>query len=531
VKKAIPILLTIFLLNISFLWPQEDEVIKETVDVVNIEVPVRVYYKGKPVDNLTINDFKLYEGKKLQKINSFLLKRKKIKIQQMELTAEQKEAMAPRYFVLVFRLTHFQDDFKKGLDYIFNSILLENDQLMIFVNNRSTFFRNLEDKNQIKGRIEALIETESKKKRDQMMVYLKQVEKELDITRFRMEIRDRDDSRSQKHYQINSFLTKYLQVWNDYKKRYLIPNIDNYFYFSKHLEKIKLDKWVINFYQMELFPKILLTGDIIRRIRRFIGDWQVSTNPELVTFSRIISRQLIEVEQALAIAKDFPAEEVSKLFYKANATFHSIFVRTTIPSLSQDLQYKQVASDLENSLREITKRTGGTLITSNKLEKALDTISDEEDIYYILTYAPENPDQVGKLKIKVKKKRHKLIYDNSIRAGFIKEFEAKKVRKGPAVKIDDMTFQNKKLAIIISNFYIGKSKKGQVGKLNIRIRIKNRQDIDIFDQNKNLTAKQNKIKLSLNFSGIGSGKYNIVVDVKDEFTEKTATDILQVVIK
>jgi hypothetical protein len=530
-KKIIPIFLIFFLFNVSPLWPQEDDIIKETVDVINIEVPVRVYHKGKPVDNLSKNDFRLYEGKKLQKINGFSIKRKKIKIQELELSAEQKQSYAPRYFVLVFRLTHFHDDFKKGLSHIFNSILRKNDQLMVFVNNKSRYFNNLQNKNEVNGDIEDLIETESRRKRNQMIVYLKQIEQELDITRFRMELQGLGigaGSAEQKHYQINAFLSKYLEIWNDYKKKYLIPNIENYFYFSKHLEKIKMDKWVLSFYQMELFPKIVLTGSIIRKIRRLVGQWQISSNQELVTFARIISRQINDIEKALAIATDFPAEEVSKLFYKANATFHSIFIRTTIPSLSQDLQYREIASDLENSLREITKRTGGTLITSNKLEQALDTISEEEDIYYLLTYAPENPNQVGKLKIKVKKKKHKLIYDNTIRAGFIKEYQEKKVIKGPAVKIDDMTFKNKKLRIIISNFYMGKSKKGRQGKLNIRIRIKNRQDIDIFDQSKNLNANQKKIKLSLNFSGINRGKYNIVVDVKDEFTTKTATDILPI---
>jgi len=526
--RKIPFSIIFIFLIFVCLWPQEDDKIKETVDVINVEVPVRVYHKGKPVDNLTKADFKIYENKKLQKIHGFHIKRKRIKLQSLELSAEKKESYAPRYFVLVFRLTNFQDDLQKGLKHIFDTILKETDQLMIFVNNKSTFFRDLSDKTRVKEQIKKVILKESKTKRDQMLVYLKQIEQELGLTRFKMELRQGGSRSSveKRHYQINNFLTKYLQIWNDYKKRYLIPNIDNYFYFSKHLEKIKMDKWVINFYQMELFPKIVLTGDILRRIRQFVGQWQVSSNTELVTFSRIISRQLVTVEQALAIAKDFPAQEVSKLFYKANATFHSIFIRSTIPSLSQDLEYKKVASDLENSLREITKRTGGTLITSNNLKTALDTISEEEDIYYILTYVPKNLSQVGKIKVKVKKKRVKLIYDDSIRAGFIKNYVKKKVIKGPAVKIESLTFEKKQLGIILSNFYVGKGK-NPGGKLNIRIRIKNKQDIDVFDQDKNLNAKQNRIKLSLNFSGISNGRYDIVVDVKDLNTNKTATELLQ----
>lgn len=65
-------------------------------------------------------------------------------------------------------------------------------------------------------------------------------------------------------------------------------------------------------------------------------------------------------------------------------------------------------------------------------------------------------------------------------------------------------------------------------KLNIRVRINNRQDITVFDQTKDLAAKQKTVTLSLNFAGIGKGKYNIVIDVKDLFTRKTDSEIIQI---
>ncbi|MCK4836962.1 MAG: hypothetical protein KAT17_10000 [Candidatus Aminicenantes bacterium] len=51
----------IFLLCGHLFGQQEDEVLQETVRVVNVEVPVRVHYRGKPVDNLTKKDFILFE--------------------------------------------------------------------------------------------------------------------------------------------------------------------------------------------------------------------------------------------------------------------------------------------------------------------------------------------------------------------------------------------------------------------------------------------------------------------------------------
>ena len=80
-KKILLFLIIFFLVVIPFLRPQqEEEPIKEKVEVVNVEVPVRVFYRGKPVDNLTKQDFKLYERGKLKEINGFYIKRKKIKL-------------------------------------------------------------------------------------------------------------------------------------------------------------------------------------------------------------------------------------------------------------------------------------------------------------------------------------------------------------------------------------------------------------------------------------------------------------------
>ena len=69
---------------------------------------------------------------------------------------------------------------------------------------------------------------------------------------------------------------------------------------------------------------------------------------------------------------------------------------------SEDYEYKEINTDIENSLSKITKMTGGKLILSNKLEKALEKISEKEDIFYMLTYEPKDRD-VKKRKIKVTK--------------------------------------------------------------------------------------------------------------------------------
>ncbi|MCK4942314.1 MAG: hypothetical protein KAS65_01995 [Candidatus Aminicenantes bacterium] len=68
--KAMKIISLHFFILSIILFPllataQEDQdMIREEVRVVNVEVPVRVVYKGKPVANLKRSDFKLYESGK-----------------------------------------------------------------------------------------------------------------------------------------------------------------------------------------------------------------------------------------------------------------------------------------------------------------------------------------------------------------------------------------------------------------------------------------------------------------------------------
>lgn len=511
---------------------QAEESIKEKINVINIEIPVRVLYKDEPVTDLTKDDFKVYEGKKIQTINGFFKKRKKI----TTTVQDQEEKSEGRFFVLIFQATDFNDEFKKGLDYLFNTIIHEKDQILLLVNKKSFSFNDLSDKNSVRENMENIISADSQNEHQAMFQYINQIEQELNMAKFETDVRRSSSASSERgmdtsHFTIKDFLTKYLMIWNDYKTRYLIPDIEQYYKFSQYLKDIKKDKWVINFYQIELFPKIIIDSDIKRFIRNFIGEWQISANQEIVTFARLVDRLLTDIDRAIKISNDFPADVVSKLFNKVNTIFHSVIIRTNIPSLLQYNEYIKIIGDVESNLREICQKTGGVLINSRDLETALKTISHKEDIYYILTYAPKNPEQVGKIKVKVNRKRCKVIYEEAISGDFVDEILETKEVKGPPVKINSLSFKNKHLNMELSDFYIMKRKQGNGGKLSIRIRINNIQEITIFDETKEMFANQDKVKISLDFSAITRGKYEIIVDVTDMYTEKTASELIQVDVK
>ncbi len=522
-------------LMITFLWggflcgQQEDEILQETVRVVNVEVPVRVVYRGKPVDNLTKNDFKLFERGKQQDIHGFILKRKKIKTQELKLNAEQVMTREPRFFVLVFRFTHYNDDIKKGLDHIFDTILTDADQLLVFANDRSTYFKFLNDKPSVKAKVAKILQEVSRNARNKLLMHLKAVEREVEKHKFELKLINTERGGMELHFIIYNYLEKFLEIWRNYKKKYLIPDINKYYNFARFLKRIKKEKWVINFYQFELFPDILINSESMRRIRRLIGAWQTSDNPELITFSRLIFRLLSEIERELSVAKDFPSDEVAKIFHNVDTTFHSVFMKSTFFTLLQDVEYREVASELENSLRAITKRTGGKLVVSNKLEKALDRIVEAEDIYYILTYAPANPDKVGRIKVKLKNPKYKLIYSPNLRTGYLGQYLEEKQVKGKPINIENLRLIKGKLMFNVSDFYMDKE---DGGILRIHIRIEDQQGKSVFDQKKIMkaTRKNIHININLNISALKNGEYNVVVDVNDLYTTISDTQLLKTTI-
>ena len=102
--------------------------------------------------------------------------------------------------------------------------------------------------------------------------------------------------------------------------------IKKYYLFSRFLENIKTEKWVLNFYQMDFFPIIGLDNWIRKRIRRITSQLMEDENSFKVSMGRLIDRLLNQIEFELNVEREFPHGEISKLFYRVNATFFSFFI-------------------------------------------------------------------------------------------------------------------------------------------------------------------------------------------------------------
>ena len=220
-RKQFVILVILGLILFIAAWTQTDEKnVKETVSVLNIEVPVRVFYKGNPVDNLTKNDFSLIVNGRERDITGFNIVRKQIEVQELE---KEKE-YPPRYFVLAVNVTNFAPEIKDGVKEVIDRIMRKNDAMLLFINNKTLVIRNFISKTDAKEKIFNMINTESIVARKRMLLHFKQLEGEINLTKFRLSLKQSAGKRNpfdlkDDVYSISDFLRKYLVLWKDYKNR------------------------------------------------------------------------------------------------------------------------------------------------------------------------------------------------------------------------------------------------------------------------------------------------------------------------
>ena len=502
-RNGIIFLAGFFLIFTSGLRPQKD--IREDMVVINVEIPVRVQFNGKPVDNLRKSDFRLFEDGKEIPINGFHIVRKKISEQKIGFDTTRTEYYEPRLFSLVFSLVQYNRDLEKGLKHIFDRVLRKEDKLLVLINNKLLSYNDLRDMDAVYTKVKHHLKNEGHNARARLDRTLRKVQRDLSVAL--------SSRRQNVHYALHDFLEHYIRTFEEYKRDYLTADINKYYNFSRFLERIKMKKWVISFFQVELFPRLKKMDSILGMIRGYIERFRMSNNAEEVYFGRQLERLITKIYSTQDADTSFDTEEISKLFYRVNTTFHSVLIPSRIQLEDRNYEYKRISSALENNLREITDKTGGELLATTDLGDALETIKESQDVVYMLTYAPETESRRGKLKVMVNNREYKVVFDDNTRAGYLTRYLNKKSRKKKIIRMEKIAFENKRLQLKLKNYRIGKQGE-KISKCSLGIRIEVKEgDQSIFNEGKVLKSHNSEMDLSINMNWLKPGKYDLLVDV------------------
>ena len=425
-----------FLSLTVFLFSQQ-EVEREYVQVLNIEMLVRVMKDGQPLAGLKKGDFTLLENGRKQEINGFLEVHRRITppAAEEELKDEKKERPG-RLFLLFFWVNESAVKIDDVLDYFFKSIYREGDRVILADQRHSLEINNAEERTA---------------KVEEFKTGLSALCGELRIARERLKSGidacmktwiDCLDAQNRTKYpprcDPENLVFQYTQLLKEYRLKNLMPNTDRLEAMSRSLETIDADKWALVFFQHESLPLF-----DIEKLRS--ENYHLRLGPAIASLEKA-NRELLYPVEALRIA-----DSLRTRFIQANTQFHLLLLNSRQSSTAGDAASRfavinpfPVFSNWEETFRQISEATGGEIMDGNRMKEALAEVANREDVYYVLTYAPtEGKSRERRVDITVQRDGVKVIHGRRV-----------EMEKLPGIKLAAIVPLPGMVRLDLENFYM-----------------------------------------------------------------------------
>jgi len=346
------------------------------------------------IDDLTIDDFEIYEDNIPQKIEAvYLIKKNSIKKQEGE---QQFSPKVIRNFVLLFEITEYLPKLEKAIDYFFNYVIQPGDSLMVITPMKTYNFKS-----------EAI----------------KKLPKDIIIDQLKGKLR--------KDTKLGN--SEYWSLINDLKSIMSDPDLDlevklqNYesslhrldgmrsingkklLDFAEHLKSLEGQKHVFLFYQKELIPKI-----DYRTIMQIESNNQ--NHPDLIM-------KLYELFDFYKRDITFNVDNIKQAFSDSLISIHFLLITTQRPQMqslgySNTIRMEEQSEDIFSAFSEMAKATGGLVDSSANAAVSFEKAVKVSENYYLLYYSPKNYELNGKFKT-IKVKLININYRITHRAGYI----------------------------------------------------------------------------------------------------------------
>ena len=369
--KKHTIVLAILVFSLTLL---AQEIQHEAV-AVNIEVSVRVY-KGKTfIDNLTIDDFEIYEDGVLQKIEAvYLIKKTTIEREEKpELEPEKIVPEVSRHFLILFELIDHFPQLEEVLDEFFLNVLLPEDSLIV-VTPLNTY--NLKDgafammpKDQLARGLYENVRKDVIKGNAHYKSLISQLSSPLNTSALRRNILKR--------------IMNYKQF-----------NEQGFLQFAEYMKGLAGQKHVFLFYQKEGIPM----SSSISAIYKF----------------------------GMMKRANFYEDRVIEAFSDSSISVHFLYITKehtaayglSDPRLSGGTEIVDLSELIVNTFREMAHMTGGITESSTNISWSFNQAVQASENYYLLYYKPQNyivDGKFKKIKVNVKGQNYRIIH----RSGYV----------------------------------------------------------------------------------------------------------------
>jgi hypothetical protein len=483
---------------------QEHEKIIEKVEVINIETPVRVFYKNKPVKGLKKNDFKLFVDGEERAINGFYQVSKKLD-RLPPLYADQ----PPRLFVLVFNISSTSSDLQEGMETFFKQVIRPGDRIMVLTNNVFLNERVVEDPQKEKEKIVKIVDMETSRIWHKLIVIESNLKYIASTLKYEVE---NPLSPASLERAIRRFLVDYQAYFTEFREFFFNPPEEQYVKVAKYLQQRQVEKWIFHFYEIPMFPRLkIIDGTLYHAIEGFFKS------------KRMLNPYVFDIMLKMERPNDLDfVKHIGKIFLNTGATFHTLLLHNKPPKFFENYNYQAVSTDSQHIFRQVTRLTHGKVMASNNMEKFVNVVSAQEDVYYMLTYAPGKSSQKGKTKIKVTVTNKKypgvrIVYDNQYRAPYFRKIIRKVKEKIPQIRIRQLDVKNGILSARISGIQLAPEDKegNNRGKILLRIKLLNEKAILVSSTQKAVKTRAAEVPISLRHPGLKTGNYQVFFEVTD----------------
>jgi hypothetical protein len=397
--------------------------IKEEATVINIEVPVRVFSGNTFIDNLTIDDFEVFENGKPQSIEAvYFVKKRSVE------RSHEKKRFAPktaRNYFLFFELTEYHPKIGDAIEYFIHNVLTPGDNLSVVTSMKTYRMKNIAfevtSKEEITKQLTKIVRRDSLTGNSEYRFMIDEIAgMAQSLTQFmgqaRLTIGGIEDGlvdnitmpitelSSNNPAAARSF-EEQLTLYENYV--FKLENLrkvsqEKMLNFAELLRKKEGQKYVTIFYQREFIPQV--DPKILNQALSLYQDRPII----LQTISNIVDFYRREIQ--------INTELIKQTYADCSISIHFLFL-TTPKDPQYGVHFADHSEDIFSAFREMAISTGGFIDSSSRADLLFKAAVEASENYYLLYYSPESysaDGQFREIKVKVKNKDYRI----SHRAGY-----------------------------------------------------------------------------------------------------------------
>jgi hypothetical protein len=397
--------------------------IKEEATVINIEVPVRVFSGNSFIDNLTIDDFEVFENGKPQNIEAvYFVKKRSVE------RSQERKRFAPktaRNFFLFFELSEYRPKIGDAIEYFVHNVLAPGDNLSFVTSMKTYRMKNIAF--EVTSREEITKQLIAKVRRDTMTGNAEYRNMMFDIaglaqslTLFMAQNRALVDSVQDELVDNMIMPVTELSTSNQTGARSFEEQLtlyENYVFRLDDLRKVSQDV-MLNFAEYlrkqegQKYVTILYQKEFIPQIDPIVLNQALSLYQDKPIIQQTISNVMDFYRREIPI----DTELIKQTYADCSITIHFLFLtRPQLPAYG--VHYADHSEDIFSAFREMAASTGGYTDSSARADLLFKAAVEASDNYYLLYYSPNSYNADGEFKninVKIKNREYRIFH----RAGY-----------------------------------------------------------------------------------------------------------------